>query len=474
MKYKKLSVFLFFLISFFIGISVNASMVPSPTIVETEPERNIDGIQASSVKGLTVKNTEILVYLDGKFVDFANVSNTGKETESFFYGFSEAIKKDQNPMVIARDKTSLVLSPPVEVDLKVAELPAPTLISIGKNSISGDPKPIITGLSVSNTFVQIYIDGIYNGKTELIRHESGTANFAYKPFLNLALGEHSISLKAESPDGRISGLSKAFSFKIEEPMSAPTLILPEKKEITNENFLITGLSKNNSRIKIFLDHKQVKSFNVINHESGTANFYYKNEEKLERGDHLIYAVAVDLSGKESSWSNIFYFNFKEPEISQSAEAESISDNQEKEISIEDVNSGKCLPPLLCLEEEGQAPSEIKGDVIELEEKTESEKAEESKESDNAKEDENKNEQDAIENEEGGLIEGEEDVSDEEIRKILEGETATGTDSGGLVDENNDFLSKLNWNLIVFLFFLLGVIAWIVWVNKELIKEKKKD
>lgn len=458
MKYGKLLVCFLFFIAFFIGIEVDASVIDAPTIVETKTARDIDGIRNSYIKGLTVANSEVLVYIDGKFVDLADVSNKNSETESFFYSFPNTILADgKNLAVVSRDKTSLVLSSPVEIELSIAELPAPTLISPNDNFVSGLQRPNITGLSVSNTYVQVYIDGKYNGKTEILRHESGTANFVYRPYLNLKIGSHFVSLVSETKEGQVSKETELFYFNIEEAMPAPIIVLPEEDKNSDATPLIAGLSKNNSKIKIFLDHELVKTIDAIDNLSGTANFNYEVEGSLKRGNHLVYVTALDPRGKESMWSNIVYFTVRSPKISVAAETDTSLSEATNKLSAVVVDNEK---------EVGQcSPNQCENDSSE-EKLTET----------------NKNDEDLkevvkvgdeLENEEKSILDINKDISDEDIKKLLEEETSTSMEQSGLVNENNKSTSKLNWNLVVFIAFLFGVISWIFWVNKELIKERNE-
>ena len=42
----------------------------------------------------------------------------------------------------------------------------------------------------------------------------------------------------------------------------------------------------------------------------------------------------------------------------------------------------------------------------------------------------------------------------------------------MIDEDKTGQSKLKLNLVIFIAFLLGIIIWVFWVNKELIKERR--
>ena len=46
--------------------------------------------------------------------------------------------------------------------------------------------------------------------------------------------------------------------------------------------------------------------------------------------------------------------------------------------------------------------------------------------------------------------------------------------GGAINENKIKQGKLRIDLMIFLLFFVGVLSWLFWVNRELIKEKRKQ
>lgn len=269
-------------------------------------------------------------------------------------------------------------------------LKAPTLVAPTEKTITAKPKPLITGLVKSGADVLLYIDGIYNGKLANLTHKSGTANFAYKPFLNLKVGSHQAWAIAVDKNGNKTGISNVLNFKIELPMPAPTMYKPVvNQKSTKVKPFIVGLAKNNSAIKVFVDHKAVGQFKVENHPSGTANFAFKPKQALTVGTHLIYTTATDSRGKESSWSNLIYYKITTPAAILKAE--------DKKTNIKN--------------EEIVAPVENKNTNIT------------------------------------------DDNSTNEVKK----------------NQN-----KINGNLVAFILFLVGIVGWIFWVNRELIKGKQNN
>jgi hypothetical protein len=67
-----------------------------------------------------------------------------------------------------------------------------------------------------------------------------------------------------------------------------------------------------------------------------------------------------------------------------------------------------------------------------------------------------------------------DNTDQALSNILKQTQVTDKDKSGMVDESKEMQGKLKWNLIIFILFLVAVIVWIIWVNRELIKEKREQ
>jgi hypothetical protein len=296
-------------------------------------------------------------------------------------------------------------------------LPMPTIISPNKNTITSNEQPLISGFTITDSFIKIYIDGIYNGKTSVLKHKSGTAYFSYQPFLKLKRGWHKYSVVAEYKDGRQSRIYNS-EFNVEYPMPAPTMLKTLKNKTATASPLAVGLAKNNSRILVYVDNKFDGSFLVKNNKSGTANFAYKVKIQLDRGTHKIYTKAQDRRGKASIKSNPLYYKILEPKISTSA----FEDN-----TVRKTDLGQTLKV------------EVKKPAVKKTSTSQAGKP----------------------------------VIDQEVQKILDESKSPGTTTApGSLDENNKSQNKLKTNIIIFILLLLGIIGWIVWVNREMVKERK--
>jgi len=401
------------------------------------------------VAGVAPAESEVLIYLDGNFAGQVEAKITPEQTESSFnfqYSGSQKLADGTHTvMVVGKDKTSLVLSAPSdEVKFTVNLLPAPTLIAPDKTIITAKTKPLIVGLTKSDSFVKIFIDNVYNGKTEVLSDESNTANFAYKPFLNLSRGWHEVYAVAEDKIGRVSQSSEVLRFNIELPLPAPTILEPVVNKDTSSNKpFIVGLAKNNSKIKVYIDKVYNGEFEVENHQSGTANFAYKPVKSLDRGDHLVYTVAIDKRGKQSDWSNIVYFSTKNSVIAESAQEEKIDTVAKIEEPKNNITNNSLSPVI----------SDSSGAI----EKATEEKAVVGPESIN----------------DVKKLSQQDEASLEKLKNLIGDNTGEKTKTGqGMVNEGKINQGKLKLSLVLFILFLVGVVAWLLWVNRELVKERR--
>lgn len=121
---------------------------------------------------------------------------------------------------------------------------APTVIQPSFNQRFSDGRRIvITGLSWNQTKVDVYIDGIYNGRAELRTDPSEIGNFVYRPFLPLAPGTHTIYTVARSMDERErSPQSPTISFDVIvlKPLTPVTAKQPEQTKPSSETSSASG------------------------------------------------------------------------------------------------------------------------------------------------------------------------------------------------------------------------------------------
>jgi len=430
------------LVLFFAVIFSNAARAETaaPKIVKLVGSENF------IIAGVAPAGGEILIYLDGNFVGQVEAEITSEQTEPSFNfqykGEQKLADGTHTVMVVAKDKTSLVLSAPSdEVKFTVNLLPAPTLIAPDETTITAKVKPLIVGLTRSDSLVKIFIDGVYNGKTEILSHESNTADFAYRPFLNLSRGWHEVYAIAEDSSGRTSQLSEVLSFNIELPLPAPTMLKPVVNDNTYVNHpFIVGLAKNDSKIKVYIDKKYNGEFEVKNHQSGVANFAYKPVKPLARGNHLVYAVAIDKRGKESNWSNIVYFSTKDAAIAQSAQekrSDTVASIEEpKDVAINNIEAPVISKNSGAIEEKAEAVQPAPENAVKK-------------------------------------LSQQDEASLEKLKNLIGDDSGEKATTGqGMINEGRLNQGKLKLSLVLFILFLVGVVAWLLWVNRELVKERR--
>lgn len=190
-------------------------------------------------------------------------------------------------------------------------IPAPTLISVKDGAALTNQKPVITGLTINGTRVDIFIDGNFDGAAAVRDHESGTASFSYTPKNSLAPGFHVISALSAIEDN----MSQEEIVNIQViGFVPPTLFIPVfNLETLESRPFITGVAKNNSLVKIYLDGQYDGEIWVKNHPSGTPSFRYQPKRDLKVNMHQVRAIAVNrLTGQESINSNIVTFKVNHP------------------------------------------------------------------------------------------------------------------------------------------------------------------
>ncbi len=468
-----------------IAIPVNASSIAAPSLLKINSFKSYS-LAAPVVSGVTAKDTNVLVYIDDVFVGNAEVKKTNTVSDSFFYQAFNLSEGKHTAYLVAEDKIDLSRSQnSVAFELEVAALAAPTLVVPNKNTITGKIKPLIEGFVKSGSFAHIYIDGVYNGKTNITENVSGTAHFSYTPYLGLALGNHKMWAISEDINGRKSLVSKVVEFNIEDKMPAPTLLSSAQNKISTQ-INIKGLAKNNSKIKIYIDQKLDGEFMVKNHKSGTANFSYTSKKITNNHKHMVFATAVDARGKESLWSNIIFDSrvVARPKVleknitSNGKVTENAAVEETPATPKTETESSTKIKDYLTYSELYKTDNSLRlndGQYKELESLLS--KGSELKISNNEISDLEKLL--ATKNIDGGkVIESKEEPTKEtelNLDDVLKNDQAsTSKDKGGLIDEKKDQQGKLGWNAFIFILFLFAVIAWIFWVNRELIKEKKEQ
>ena len=233
---------------------------------------------------------------------------------------------------------------------------------------------------------------------------------------------------------------------------------------------------------------------VGNHESGTANFAYKSKSALTVGNHFVYVTAIDVRGKESDWSNVVYFDVTTPikiqaKISDAAvteksetDSEPVQKEEQEEGQEEDaretISDKETLQDFIVFAELYQEDKSIRLNDSQYQKLKEllDRKSELAVTSDEISKlsDLLKSKDSESGNKEAGNVVEDRNGESKDGLDSAEATSSKSVSTGGLVDESKNKQGKLGWNAIVFMMFLVSVIAWIFWVNRELIKEKKEQ
>jgi len=124
-------------------------------------------------------------------------------------------------------------------------VPAPTVVVPEESFSVYADKLIIAGLSWNETLVDVYVDGVFNGRATLNVDNSGIGNFSYTTFLPLNSGNHTVYTVARNLNEKERSTESArinFSIMakpkliiedvVEEPVIKEAIVEPEEKEET--------------------------------------------------------------------------------------------------------------------------------------------------------------------------------------------------------------------------------------------------
>jgi len=230
------------------NISSAKAETPKPSILETSILKADYGDQIS-VKGLAPKNSQVLIYINGSYYGFANISDNDPELNNFSY-LSPVIKdrrdNEYSVLAIARDQDRYQLSSPVE-----------------------------------------------------------SKNFSI-------IKQSYLEVTPEKPGEKIKAVAPATKPVQEKIVPAPILITP-KGNIGEYKPIISGFSKNDTSIKIYIDDIFEAELWASDTGQEKFGFKYSPNNELSRGMHSVYAIALDKERTESKKSNVLYFFIADPQ-----------------------------------------------------------------------------------------------------------------------------------------------------------------
>lgn len=172
-------------------------------------------------------------------------------------------------------------------------LSQPQITSPKNEQKFGKPKPVVSGKVEFGDEALVFIDEVFNGVAPITDRK-----FAYRPFLPLASGRHTVTVVARDKKSGEKSAAAVVTFVI-TTNPAPTLLAPKAgTRLGQSRVWVGGVTKNNSRVKVLVDQKEYGWAKVMNHKSGTASFSLELKG-LALGEHTVLAMARDKFGKDS-------------------------------------------------------------------------------------------------------------------------------------------------------------------------------
>jgi hypothetical protein len=308
--------------------SLIAPTILSPQAAEFVTERQ------PVFTGVTYNDTLVDVYIDGVLSGRAKVKNSPSGVASWAYRPAADLALGNHVVfTLAKSQAEVLQSlESINVAFRLEEpFPTPTLLTPLVDSRTTYTRPYVNGVSVSESIVDVYIDGSLTSTIQVASDPSGTANFEYR-VPELAPGWHSVKVQAKDSRGKLSNFTDSQVFEVRttaaekqstapkatgsahEPATAviaPTLINPANGLVTDlSKPVIAGLAHNQQSVEIFIDGTLNGEIEKQEHESGVFSFTYKPYLGLTPGIHTVSAKTVDANGEKSSRSNTLSFLIK--------------------------------------------------------------------------------------------------------------------------------------------------------------------
>jgi len=389
---------------------------------------------------------------------------------------------------------------------QAATVSAPTIVSIQKISSN---ECSITGVTKSGTDVFIFLNGAFVGSA-VVKDQPGVAssNFVYQLKQKTSLEKKVVTaLARDSKTLVISDYSATMIITAEtnqtgsgsetKTLSAPTLISPNTATIIGKSRpTIIGYTVGGTNVEIFIDEVYVGETGTTSDSLITANFSFVPDNDLAVGQHQVFAVAKNEKEQRSTASEPLTFNIEdklpapileEPianqdnlykplfvglTYSQTGVFIYVDDKLVGRAKVEKKESG-----VTSFAYQVQEPLTKGGHLVytvAIDQR--------GKESDRSnyiyylvgESGEPMITDQAVEEIDGSSKEQESRTEDELAGILKPGEDQEKNAGAGMINEARENIASLKWNVAIFLSFLLAVIVWIFWVNRELIKEKSKQ
>jgi len=305
------------------------------------------------------------------------------------------------------------------------------IISDLNSNIKNFSEPFVSGTTDKFTSVLVYIDGNFWSKAETVSSSDRDLFYFFLKKLPDE-GSHKLILISRDLNGVLSPPTNEFDFFITHELAVPKIL----KASFDKNVYFFGESLNENFIDMYLDGSLFASYFINKNSDNTFKF---NERNISKGQHKIFFIARDRVGRKSNASKelSIYFNKKE-EVNYSQKKTKVKTPAITKKKIEQKQT-KAKPTI-----SDKGVREIIDEEIIIE---------------------------GVSNiDDVNKTTGKDNDEDEVLDNILDKIHKDKATESGAISEKGEHQSDLKWNLIIFFGFLLAVIFWIIWVNREIKEE----
>ncbi|WP_344813567.1 Ig-like domain-containing protein, partial [Chitinophaga oryziterrae] len=270
----------------------DASAALTVTVDTTKPVTpaapvKVSGNDKPVITGVAEANSTVTIYSDGVSVGTATADASGNYT----YTFTTSLTDGTHAITVtATDATGNVSDASAALTVIVDTTKPVTPAAPVK--VSGNDKPVITGVAEANSTVTIYSDGVSVGTTTA----DASGNYTYTFTTSLTDGTHAITVTATDAAGNVSTASPALNVTVDT--TKPTTPAAPVKVSGNDKPVITGVAEANSTVTIYSDGVSVGTTTA----DASGNYTYTFTTSLTDGTHAITVTATDATGNVSDAS----------------------------------------------------------------------------------------------------------------------------------------------------------------------------
>jgi hypothetical protein len=238
-------------------------------------------------------NSTVTIYSDGVSVGTTTADASGNYT----YTFTTSLTDGTHAITVtATDATGNVsdASPALSVIVDTTKPTTPA----APVKMSGNDKPVISGVAEANATITIYSDGVSVGTT--IADASG--NYTYTFTTSLTDGSHAITVTATDAIGNVSTASPALNVTVDTTKpttpAAPVLVGGNNGVINTNKPTIKGVAEANATVIIYKGGTAIDSVTA----DASGNYTYTFVTALADGTYSITVKAKDAAGNVSAAS----------------------------------------------------------------------------------------------------------------------------------------------------------------------------